>query len=419
MSARPKILIVDDNKINLVVLKNVLEEVEAELIEAGDGKEALVATLNHDFALAILDVQMPNMDGYELAESIRADDKTRNLPIIFVTAAYSDDSHMFRSYQAGGVDYLMKPYPPEVLLAKVRIFLDLDRDRRELQRHRDQLEDIVSERVRDIDKLNKRLRKSNKELMKRNEEIQYFYQSLAHELKTPLTSAMEFLSFVTEDLVGPLTDRQREYLEIVQDNCSNLTIYINDLLDMTRLDTGKLHLDPEPVRPGKLIKQAVSMMKNEAKNRDIQLQVNLDEGIDEIVVDKSRISQVLLNLLTNAIKFTPATGRVELCLFQLPDRPDWVGISVQDNGCGIAEDQLPYIFRRYFQGNASSYELQQGFGLGLYLSREIVQLHGGDIEVESSPDAGSIFRVLLPVKQPSRLRKRGKKKKSHLFFAGR
>ena len=121
--------------------------------------------------------------------------------------------------------------------------------------------------------------------------------------------------------------------------------------------------------------------------------------------------------MNNAIKFTPATGRVYVRLFRLPDRPDWVGISVQDNGCGIPEDQLPYIFRRYFQVNASSHEQQQGFGLGLYLSREIIQLHGGDIEVVSSPDAGSTFRVLLPVKQGFKEDRRGRKKKSHLFLA--
>ena len=165
MSARPKILIVDDNKVNLVVLRKVLEDLNAELIEAESGTEALAATLNHDFALAILDVQMPNMVGYELAEFIRADEATKNVPIIFVTAAYDDEFHMFRNYEAGGVDYLMKPYHPEVLLAKVRIFLDLDRDRRELQKHRDQLEDIVSDRIRDIDSLNKRLHESNRQLI--------------------------------------------------------------------------------------------------------------------------------------------------------------------------------------------------------------------------------------------------------------
>lgn len=155
MNTRPKILIVDDNHINLIVLKKVLQGLDATLIEANDGYEALTAIRQNDFALAILDVQMPDMDGYELAEHMRGSTRTRNVPIMFVTAAYDDEINMFRGYEAGGVDYLMKPYQPEVLLAKTRVFLELDHDRRELQRHKTRLEELVTDRVQDVNNLNK------------------------------------------------------------------------------------------------------------------------------------------------------------------------------------------------------------------------------------------------------------------------
>ena len=152
---RPKILIVDDSPINLLVLKGVLQEIDATVIEAGEGTTALAAAREHNFALAILDVHMPGLDGYEVAEVMRSSPKTRNVPIMFVTAAYDDEIHMFRGYKAGAVDYLAKPIQPEVLLAKIRIFLELDHDRKELERHRNQLEEIVAERVKDIGHLNK------------------------------------------------------------------------------------------------------------------------------------------------------------------------------------------------------------------------------------------------------------------------
>ena len=584
MSTRPKILIVDDNSINLIVLKKVLEGVGATLIEATNGDAALDATLHNDFALAILDVEMPDMDGYELASLMRGHKKTKSIPIMFVTAAYDDEIHMFRGYEAGAVDYLMKPYQPEVLLAKVRIFLELDHDRRELQKHRNRLEEIVTDRVSDIDHLNKMLKlileldqlivreksagkliesacnilagsegfneswivlkhessgkiksaqsgirievfkqmfdcfrrdktpecgkftqklqdvanagqfcsdcgdcglldvckpdnamiahlnhqeqsfgwifvslpddlkaseqekdlfrqiasdlgfalhgiatqqerdkaargllEINKKLMRRNEEIQYFYHSLAHELKTPLTSAREFLSFVTERMVGDLNETQAEYLGFAQESCSNLAIYVNDLLDMTRLDTGKLRLLSEPVALQNLILRVLSMMKTEAAKKNIQLRSELEQDIQEIEIDKSRITQVLLNLLTNAVKFTPENGLILVKLYQDQRDPDWINISVTDTGRGIPETQIDYIFRRYYQVDPSNHEQQEGFGLGLYLSREIIKLHGGEISVKSKPDQGSTFQLSLPVNQRSTKSAEKKKRMACVF----
>jgi two-component system phosphate regulon sensor histidine kinase PhoR len=583
MSKQPKILIVDDNHINLIVLKKVLEKVDATVVEVTTGKDALAATLDNDFALAILDVQMPEMDGYELAGLLRENSKTENVAIMFLTAAYNDEFHIFKGYAAGGVDYLTKPYESEVLLAKIRVFLKLDRDRRELEQHRNRLEEIVADRVRDIDQMNKvltllrevdrlivyeksagtlvesactimanaenfsdawiilkdestgetrsahtgnrqeifeknlddirqgeipeccrrtrahqdnivaiqhfdcddcsfvkvckpenvmvshlshqqqhygwisvclpddvnisqqeirlftqiaddlgfalhgiatqterneaarDLTETNKKLVRRSEEIQYFYHSLAHELKTPLTSAREFLSFVTEGLVGNLNETQSEYLGYVQESCSNLVIYTNDLLDMTRLDTGKLSLTPEPAMLGKVITRVVSMAKNEAAKKNIQLRSEFEPDIQLVDIDKSRITQVLFNLLTNALKFTPVNGSVDVNLYRDPDRPDWICISIADTGCGVAEDQLPYIFRRYYQVDPSNHEHKDGFGLGLYLCKEIMKLHGGEINVSSISGEGSTFKLSLPLKQQTTKSIEKSKQKAHVF----
>jgi signal transduction histidine kinase/CheY-like chemotaxis protein len=582
MSRRPKILIVDDNQINLIVLRKVLEKIDATLVEATNGADALAATLDNDFALAILDVQMPEMDGYELARLMRENSKTENVAIMFLTAAYDDEVHMFKGYAVGGVDYLMKPYEPEVLLAKIRVFLKLDCDRRELEKHRTRLEEIVADRVSDIDQMNKMLgllrkldrlivyekstgtliksacdflasaesfsdawiilkdestgekcsahagnrqdifdtslddicqgeipaccrrtrahqdnvvsiqhfdcdncrflktckaenvmvsqlchqeqhygwisvslpddinisekeralftqitndlgfalhgiamqrerneaaidlAETNKKLVMRGEEIQYFYHSLAHELKTPLTSAREFLSFVTEGLVGDLNETQTEYLGYVQESCSNLVVYTNDLLDMTRLDTGKLSLKPEPVILGNVIHRVIKMTQNEAAKKNIQLRSKFEPDIQFVDIDKSRITQVLFNLLTNALKFTPVNGSVDLNLYMDPDRPDRVCISIADTGCGIEKSQLPYIFRRYYQVDTSNHEHKDSFGLGLYLCKEIMKLHGGDIDVYSITGEGSTFQLSLPLVQVAKLKQKPKQI-AHVF----
>ena len=583
---RPKILIVDDSPINLLVLKGVLQEIDATVIEAGEGTTALAAAREHNFALAILDVHMPGLDGYEVAEVMRSSPKTRNVPIMFVTAAYDDEIHMFRGYKAGAVDYLAKPIQPEVLLAKIRIFLELDHDRKELERHRNQLEEIVAERVKDIGHLNKvlqllreldqlivrenssqklisnacrilansagfrkawivlqdersgalkyaqsafdeehfnrlldlfkrdrapaccrmvhkqfvsvitselctecgdcglqkactnesmmiaelahqdhhfgwmmvalprdlqatdeetglfgqiasdigfalqgiatqkerdeagdKLLETNKKLTRRNEEIQYFYHSLAHELKTPLTSAREFLSFVTERMVGDLNETQEEYLGFVRENCSNLSMYINDLLDVTRLDTGKLSLNRKPIDLCALVRQILKMMKNEADKKKIEWLSDLDPSLDHIYVDKSRITQLLLNLLTNAVKFTPPGGSVKVSLGRDSGQAGQVSISVTDTGCGIPVTQLPYIFRRYYQVESPNEKQTEGFGLGLYLCNEIAKLHGGNLCVTSDPGKGSTFRLLFPIEVPEIEPVAEKKQNAYVFKA--
>ncbi|MBE3074377.1 MAG: response regulator, partial [Actinobacteria bacterium] len=158
MTETQEILIVDDKKENLVALRRVLSGVDAEIVEATSGNQALAATLDHQFAVAILDVQMPAMNGYELAEHLRGDQKTQGIPIVFLTAEYSDEQHMFRGYEAGGVDYITKPFAPEVLLGKVKIYLEMDRSRRELEMHRDHLEALVTERTAELEERIKELR---------------------------------------------------------------------------------------------------------------------------------------------------------------------------------------------------------------------------------------------------------------------
>jgi PAS domain S-box-containing protein len=241
-----------------------------------------------------------------------------------------------------------------------------------------------------------KLRQSNQELLAKNHEIQSFYHTLSHELKTPLTSAREFISIVMDGLAGPLSATQLEYLGIAKDSCDRLRACINDLIDATRLETGKLAIEVKPVAPGPLIQRVVASFGPAAAEKKIALTHEVEPGLPEVHLDENRIIQVFTNLLNNAIRFTPAGGRIEIRAAAGPTGPDFIHFAVRDAGCGIAKEEQNRIFDRLYQVKAGDAANEEGIGLGLYLCRELVQLHGGTIWVESEPGRGSTFAFALP-----------------------
>ena len=251
----------------------------------------------------------------------------------------------------------------------------------------------AEEKVHDIQA---QLEQTNRDLTKRNEEIQYVYHTLSHELKTPLTSAREFVSIVIDGLAGELNSTQLNYLRIAKQSCTELAIYINDLLDATRLDTGKLHIELKIVSLAAIIQRAIAIMEPVAAGKKIRLSEKLDTHLMEVMVDESRIMQILTNLLNNALKFTFEGGEVIVKLGEDPKNPEFVQISVTDTGCGIPKDQIDNLFHRFYQIKKSGATPEEGVGLGLYLCREMVLLHGGSIWVESALGVGSTFSFTIP-----------------------
>jgi PAS domain S-box-containing protein len=241
-----------------------------------------------------------------------------------------------------------------------------------------------------------RLRQSNHELLQKNREIQNFYHMLSHELKTPLTSAREFICIVSDGLAGPVTKEQTEFLTIARESCDQLRVCINDLLDATRIETGKLSLTMRPVSLHWLIQRAITTMSSTAVARQIALLQNVEPNLPEIPLDENRINQVLNNLLNNAISHTPPGGRIRISAGQPASRPDLVQLSVSDTGCGIPPQDQGHVFDRLYQVKPGDSTTDQGVGLGLYICRELVELHGGSIWVESEPGHGSTFHFVLP-----------------------
>jgi CheY-like chemotaxis protein/nitrogen-specific signal transduction histidine kinase len=241
-----------------------------------------------------------------------------------------------------------------------------------------------------------KLKQANQDLLAKNHEIQNFYHTLSHELKTPLTSAREFLSIMIDGLAGPLNETQLEYLGIAKDSCDQLRVCIDDLMDATRLETGKLAIELKPASLGTLVQRVLTSMRPAASEKDIALNLEIEPELPEVPLDENRISQVLTNLLSNAIKFTPARGKIVAKAGTRGAAPDLVQVSISDTGPGIPKEEQDRIFDRLYQVKAGDAANGQGLGLGLYLCRELVRLHGGNIWVESALGHGSTFSFVLP-----------------------
>lgn len=240
---------------------------------------------------------------------------------------------------------------------------------------------------------------ANRELMRRNEEIQNFYHIVSHELKTPLTSAREFISLVLEGLAGPISPQQAEYLGIAKGSCDQLRVCINDLLDTTRLETGKLALQVSRAPVRDVIERVVAMFKPAAEAKHLELRAEIPVSSPEAFFDDGRITQVLTNLIANALKFTPENGKIVVRAHDPGPQANFIEISVSDTGCGIAPEKRERIFDRLYQARVEDAAVKGGLGLGLHICRGLVRMHGGEIHVNSEINRGSTFTFTLP-KQP-------------------
>ena len=385
-----KLLIVDDLPQNLRALEALIRGEQRLVIQASSGDEALALLLEHEFALAILDVQMPGMDGFELAELMRSTERTRNIPIVFVSAAGRELNYAFKGYETGAVDFLYKPLDPDAVRGKVSVFVALDQQRRETQRQMAALE--RSRREQEV--LLRELGDTQLELQRSLNMRDEFMSLVAHELRTPLNTLFletqmrtlhvkrgNMAAFGAEQLSGMVKRDERQIKAMIR--------LIDDMLDVSRMRSGTLSIRPALVELMELLGRVVADLSLHAGATGSTVTL-LPHAPVQGRWDEFRIEQVVVNLLTNALRY--GSGRpVEVSLHETDSA---VRIDVRDQGRGIDPADMERIFEPFERGVATG-ELK-GLGLGLYISRQLAASHGGKLTVVSEIGKGSTFSLVLP-----------------------
>jgi signal transduction histidine kinase len=376
---RARILIVDDLAEKLLIYSSLLEDIDAEIVQARSGTEALKRVLEGSFAVILLDVNMPDIDGLETATLIRGHRNGRHTPIIFITS-YADEMQTARGYALGAVDYILSPIVAPVLRTKVQVFVDLYNAHSALARSNQELETRVKERTAELEQLS-RLKDE-------------FLATMSHELRTPLNAIFGWVTLLrTRRLDEPTQERA---LETIERNARAQKRLIEDLLDVSRIVTGKVALEIMPVDPRRVVEAALETMAPAAQAKGITVVPLLDTGVATVRGDFARLQQIVCNLLSNAIKFTPSGGKVDVCLAH---RNGEAEISVSDSGQGIKPEFLPLVFDRFRQEDGSISRRHGGLGLGLAIVRHLVELHAGSVEAFSLGEGeGSRFVVRLPTR---------------------
>ncbi|ACV64490.1 histidine kinase [Desulfofarcimen acetoxidans DSM 771] len=381
-----KVLLVDDRPQNLLVLENILVDQEVEFYKVNSGNEALALLLSHDFALVLLDVQMPGMDGFEIAELMRGIEKTKSIPIIFVTAISKEQKHIFKGYEAGAVDYLFKPLEPEILRSKVKVFLELHKQKILLQKQAEELEQKMMQ-----------LSLAQKAAEAANIAKSAFLANMSHEIRTPMNAIIGMADLLWET---SLTKEQREYVGIFRTAGQNLLNLINDILDLSKVEAGHLKLEQQDFNIKKLVEKTVEFMSVQANIKFLSLSYQIKPDVPGFVVgDQNRLQQILVNLLGNAIKFTEK-GEVILIIEKLSMQEEnvFLKFSVSDTGIGIEKEKSEIIFESFTQADASTTSKFGGTGLGLTICKRLVEAMGGHIGVESEIEQGSTFFFSIQLK---------------------
>lgn len=372
MSDHVPVLLVDDLPANLTALEALLTDENITVLKARSGTEALELLLAHDFAVALLDVQMPEMNGFQLAELMRGMQRTRHVPIIFVTAGAADTHRRFQGYEAGAVDFISKPIEPHVLRSKVRVLCDLHRQRQQIAAQRDELAASAAA-LREADRAKDR-----------------FLAILAHELRNPVAALMGAVELLgrprSADQAGIIHARMERTV-------SHLARLVEDLLDVSRITEGKMILKIQRIALADALSFAVESSQHHMEAGNHHLTVVLPEEPVWFDGDYSRVAQIVANLLGNAAKYTPPGGAIKLSARTIGGE---IVIEVADNGMGIPADMKARIFEAFAQVEDHRAYAQGGLGIGLALVHRLVTLHGGSVSVESEGQGqGSVFTVRL------------------------
>jgi signal transduction histidine kinase len=408
------VLLVDDQASRLLTYQAILEPLGERLVEARSGMEALQKLMEEEFALILLDVNMPGMDGFETASLIHQHPRFENTPIIFVTAVNVSDMDRMRGYNLGAVDYVMVPVIPEILRSKVEVLAELHRKRRELQSANERLaaanEALRSEQARELESLNESLRLANAALAQRNVELHgeiaeraraeerlreqdrrkdEFLATLAHELRNPLAPLRNAIG------IRSMAGDADPLLPVMERQVALLVRLIDDLLDVARINLDKLTLKRAPTALQTVLDAALEIAAPLLEQGGHVVARDIPAGTLPLDADHDRLAQVFANLLGNAAKYSPPGQPIEISVASHAGR---VRTAIRDHGVGLTAEQAVRVFDLFAQVDTSIERSHGGLGIGLTLVRKLVDMHGGSVEVESAGlGQGCRFVVDLPL----------------------
>ena len=370
--SEPTILVVDDTEDNLDLLEFALKRKPIKMLRATSGAACLVLAKDNKPDLILLDIQMPEMDGFETLKRLRANPETAKIPVIFLTAQKKDPESIAKGLAMGADQYLTKPIDTEELLVRTKMLISLKKAEAELERMRAD-----------------------------------FMAMLVHDLRSPLIGIKNVLELLQEsDKTVPLTQDYLELINSAQASGNRLLELVSDLLDVSKYEAGNIAFDKASVPVSRFIDPILRQMEVQFRQKNVTLTTAYADGLPNVLVDAQKTEQVMMNFLSNALKFTKSGGTIaidaepitETIHTELEDmNRRFVRVKITDNGVGISPEEIPLLFKRYKQASSARTTKQKGTGLGLVICKLIVEAQGGTVGVQSEPAKGSTFSFTLPV----------------------
>ncbi len=360
------VLIVDDLQQNLEILGNILSSLKVKIAVAMNGKQAINTTFKKKPDLILLDISMPEMDGFEVCMKIKENPDTKDIPIIFLTAK-TETEDIVKGFDLGAVDYITKPFKAQELLARVKTHLDLKRSR-----------DLINKQISELEKL--------------NENKDKFISLISHDLRGPFTGFLGLTKFLDENLDSFSQDEIKEIARELHNSLFRQYQLLENLLEWSKIQIGSFKINKQKINVAEIVNNKIELFQISAKSKKIEL-ISYINGNTYIYADKIMISSVIHNLISNAIKYSKSGGKV---IINSTSKDNYVEISISDNGVGISEEKLEKLFNSESSFTTPGTNNEIGSGLGLLITKELVEMNDGKITVESKENIGTTFYILIP-----------------------